>query len=339
MRKRVWSVVLALVLCLSCLVQCVAAQGTESLKRYGITDDEKETTIGFFKYIGAQDAVDTLTKGKYSKYVILPDAEKSDDKSTSTKSTDGKSPDTKRNEDATALENFATSLLFAELGNEYVSQSTMHKVLYMTDNSMARAEANADFLLGFKDEKEQSGELDVSDEPGTVSFFLPIPDLDKSGLDIAQENASRTDALYRELAERYLKKAVQENLQTLSAGQKVHYSYLSWAYNTRKGYIITLHQNEQGTVEEVKTEPSSQLVYCLGESDQIPHGKARTSYEYRMLLTEYYQKFGVYPDNQKHTWITRPAFYGRDLEGKFRKISPTYTFCLNCGAVKQAIQK
>lgn len=329
MRKRVLSVVLALVLCLSCMAQCVAAQGVDSLSRYGITEEEKNSTIGFFKYIGAQDAVDTLTKGKYSQYVVL-----SKDENTDTKSTGGKSSDAKRYEDATALTNFAISLLFADLGNEYVSQGTTHKVLYMTDNSMAKAEANADFLLGFKDEKEQSGELDVSDEPGTVSFFFPIPDLEKSGREAAQENTSRTETLYRELAERYLKKAAQENLQALSAGQRVHYSYLNWAYNTRSGDIITLHQNEQGTIEELRTEPSSQLVYCLGESDQIPHGKARTSYEYRKLLTEYYQKFGTYPDKQKHIWIKRPAFYGRNLEGKFRRISPAYTFCVNCGAIK-----
>lgn len=338
MRKRVWSVVLALVLCLSCLVQCVAAQGTESLKRYGITDDEKETTIGFFKYIGAQDAVDTLTKGKYSKYVILPDAEKSDDKSTSTKSTDGKSPDTKRNEDATALENFATSLLFAELGNEYVSQSTMHKVLYMTDNSMATAEANADFLMGDYPTKQKSGEDRLEDKAETISFFFPVPYKKNVNEEPIKDYPKVTIDFYEELAQQYLKRALQENLKTLSDGSRVNYSYLNWAYNSRTGLIYrkdkdTGEQKEAGN--EVKT---NALIYCLGESDNAAHGTARTPYDYRRLLTDYYENISGYP-HKNHVWIYRPAFYGRGLNGKYQKISPAYTFCFSCGALKQTNHK
>lgn len=330
MRKRVLSVVLALILCLSCMAQCVAAQGVESLSRYGITEEEKNSTIGFFKYIGAQDAVDTLTKGKYSKYVILKDEK-------IVENTNGREK-VRIGRDATSLVNFATSLIFAELGNEYVSQSTMHKVLYMTDNSMARAEANADFLMGDYPTKQKNGEDRLVDEAESISFFFPVPYTENVDKKPVNDYPRITLDFYEELAQQYLEKAIRENLRTLSSGSRVHYSYLNWAYNSRAGLIYhkdkdTGEQKDAG--QEIQT---NALVYCLGESDNAAHGTVRTAYDYRRLLTDYYENVSGYP-HENHVWIYRPAFYGRGLNGKYQKISPAYTFCFSCGALKQTNHK
>lgn len=303
MKKRIVSVVLALVLCVSCFAQVVLAKGVDStVNRPDIAENEKNTTVGLFRYFHSDEAVDILLNGPLHSYVLVGDKD-----------------------DATSLPNFVTSLLFADLGNEYVSKALTHRTLYLTDESLARAEANDDFWAGDFGQKTQTGTLQLSDDPGTLSFFLPVPTLERPGLNEAVNYWQEADAFYEKLAKAYLQRALDQNLETLKTRGFTNYSVLSWAYNTRAGQIITVHPNEE-TGENVRenTRSYQNLVYCLGESDTASRGEKHTSYYYRTLLTEYYEKFLGYP-HENHVWMFHPASAG----------TPSYEFCLSCGAVKK----
>lgn len=306
MKNKIVSIVLALVLSLFCLSPAVMAAG---MNRGKISEKEKNTTIGLFAYMGADGAVDILQNGNFHSYV------------------DAGNPD-----DATSLSNFATSLLFADLGNEYVSQTVSHKVLYLTDETLARAEANADYLMGYYDEKEESGGVFLPNDLDSVSFFFPVPALEEAGMDNALENYRKTLELYGHLVFRYKETVFQESFSMLKNRTLIDYPYLGWAYNTREGSILSENLDENG--QPAENGKTNDLVYCLGESNRISHGTARTSYDYRLILTDYYKNVLGFP-HENHTWARRPAFYGRNSEGKYRQISPAYTFCLSCGAVKQ----
>lgn len=300
MKKRILAVVLALVLCVSCLTQAVMAKGVDpTVNRPDIAENEKNTTVGLFKYFHSDEAVNILLNGPMRKYIFVGSKD-----------------------DATSLPNFVTSLLFADLGNEYVSKAVTHRTLYLTDESLARAEANADFLAGDIGEKERDGTLVLTDTPGTLSFFLPVLSLGSSGLEEAVNYWQETDAFYEKLADKYLKQALDQNITTLKNQGLTNYSILSWAYNTQAGDIMTKHPNAEN--KESDTRAYQNLVYCLGESDSASHGEKHTSYYYRNLLTEYYEKFLGYP-HENHVWVFHPASAG----------TPAYSFCLSCGAVKK----